>query len=1305
MSRAAEEGDPGQPALTAAQLQAALQEVSAREYPRLKKRVSGLLRRKRPAAAAVAAVTEDVERSRAWVAARRGAVPEMSFPPELPVSAERARIQEAITRHQVTVICGATGSGKTTQLPKICLTLGLGSRGLIGHTQPRRIAARSVAGRIGAEVGAPGLVGWKVRFADRTGPDCQVKLMTDGILLAEIREDPELRRYDTLIVDEAHERSLNIDFLLGYLHRLLPRRPDLKLIITSATIDPARFAEHFGGAPVIEVGGATHPVEERYRPPGEAEDADLTRSVLAAVEELATTAPRGDILVFLPGEREIRETAEALRKHHPAGTEILPLYGRQSTAEQDRVFEPSGRRRVVLATNVAETSLTVPGIRHVIDSGLARISRYSYRSKIQRLQVEPVSRASADQRRGRCGREAPGVCVRLYSEEDYRERPAFTEPEVRRTNLASVILQMETLRLGHIEDFPFLDPPDARYVKDGYRLLKELGAVDERQRVGPLGRKLARLPVDPRLARMLISAAELGCLKEVLAIVSALSVQDPRQRPADAADRADEAHGRFRQPRSDFMTLVSIWEAYQDQRRHKSASAQRRWAGAHFLSFLRLREWHDVHQQLLGLVKDMGMRPNEAPADYAAIHRALLAGLLSHIGQRDERGEYAGARGVRFRPFPDSVLAGARPPWVVAAHLMETGRVWGRMLAAVEPAWIEQAGAHLLKRAWSDPHWQPDRGFVAAREQVSLYGLILAANRRVDFGRVDPAAAHRVFVREALAAGRIRSRGRFLGRNRALIGDIERLEAKLRRREVFAGEAAVETFYAQRVPEAICSARAFEAWRRKAEKNHPRLLEMAMDDVVTGAALPGPADYPDTLEIAGNRLPLSYRFDPAAEDDGVTLRVPRHLLPLVQEQRLQWLVPGWIEDKVTAMLRALPKSARRQIVPVPEHARKCLQALDFARGSLHAGLAEALRHTAGLVVPPETWDRLELEPWLRFRVEVTDENDKVLAASRELAELKRRFAGAGGAVEEAGNRAGWSGTGLRNWSFGSIPGQIQVRRGSTTQVLFPGVRDDGNSVSQQLYPTRAGAEAASRAGIRRLFALALDQQYRALVKAARGDRTLTLRGRDLAAGQDLAEDLALAAFGQVFVPEGQPAPRDEAAFQAVLGRGRSELVPAGEALVGVAGEVLELRSQVLERLEKGLTGPGAEAAAADMEAQLDGLFPAGFVTSTPAVHLAAYPRYLRAMLLRMDRLASGKGEAKQLLALKPHLERLREGPDRVNATPETLLAFETFRWMVEEFRVSLFAQQLGTREKVSAGRLDAQWDRYRALRAGLTGRD
>ena len=1233
-------------------------------------------------------------------------MPRLEFPAELPVSVERERIVAALEAHQVVVVCGATGSGKTTQLPKICFLAGRGRDGMIGHTQPRRIAARAVAARVASELGPAGerLVGWKVRFNDRTGPDCRLKLMTDGILLAEIRSDPLLRRYDTIIIDEAHERSLNIDFLLGYLKQLLPRRPELKLIVTSATIEPARFAAHFDGAPVIEVGGTSYPVEVRYRPPADPDEARLPDGVLAAVDELHGPAESGglagDILVFLPGEREIREAAEALRKHHPANTEVLPLYGRLSAPEQDRIFQPHGRRRIVLATNVAETSLTVPGIRGVVDSGLARISRYSYRAKIQRLQVEPISQASAWQRRGRCGREAPGVCIRLYEESDHDARPEYTDPEIRRTNLASVILQMETLGLGEIGQFPFMDPPDRRFVNDGYRLLRELGAVDEHRRVTALGRRLARLPVDPRLGRMLLEAARLGCLAELLVITAGLSIQDPRERPAEAAAQADEKHALFRDKQSDFLGLLRLWEAWQERRQHDSGSAQRRWAREHFLSFMRLREWQDVHRQLLELTAQMGMRRNEAPADYAAVHRAILSGMLSHIGRLDDKGEYQGARNLRFRLFPDSALAAKPPRWVVVAALVETARVWGRMAAAVEPAWIESAGGDLVRRSWSDPHWQESRGFVAAREQATLFGLVLAADRRVDFARVDRAGAREVFLRDGVAAGRLRTRAAFLAHNRALVRQVQALEAKLRRRELLAGDAAIAAFYAARIPGEICSTAAFERWRKRAEREAPRLLYMAMDDLLSGAPLPRAEDFPDVLEFEGNRLPLRYRFDPAAEDDGVTVQVPHHLLPLLSEERLDWLVPGWLEEKVVAMLRALPKSARRRIVPIPEHARTCLAMLRPGQGLLRAALAEALRRDAGLEVPPETWSGLDFEPWLRFRIEVTDSEGKVLGASRDLDALKRAYAPPAGAVTAAA-AAGWSGEGLRRWSCGPMPPQVEVRRGRTVQRLFPALQDDGGAVSCRLFPTAEQAAETHRLGVLRLLMLALPQQQRALLQRARGERALLLRGRGLAQGRDLAEDLVAAAFARVFLPADATLPRDEAGMQACLDAGRARIMPEGEELLATVVQVLELHDECRLRLERGLVGPGAGEAAADIDMQLCELVYPGFLPRTPPQRIADLPRYLRAVLARIERLALGKGEARQLLELRPHRERLAEGGATRWKDPEAAAAFRRYRWMVEEYRVQLFAQALGVREKVSHARLEAQWQKCRELQAGM----
>lgn len=1228
----------------------------------------------------------------------------LEFPHELPISAAREEIAAALQGHQVVIVCGATGSGKTTQLPKICLASGRGQDGMIGHTQPRRIAARAVAARIAAELGPAGasVVGWKVRFADRTGPDCRVKLMTDGILLAEIRSDPLLRRYDTLIIDEAHERSLNIDFLLGYLKRILPRRPDLKVLITSATIEPARFADHFGGAPVIEVAGSAFPVEVRYRPATDPDEGRIADGVLAAVDELTAAGrpPAGDILVFLPGEREIRDTAEALRKHHPPGVEVLPLYGRLSSSEQDRVFSPAGRRRIVLATNVAETSLTVPGIRYVVDSGLARISRYSYRSKIQRLQVEPISRASAWQRRGRCGREAEGICIRLYDEADHDARPEYTDPEIRRTNLASVILQMETLGLGDIGEFPFLDPPDARFINDGYRLLRELGAVNEARQVTPLGRRLARLPVDPRLARMLLAAGEQGCLREMLVIASGLSIRDPRERPVDAAGSADERHAAFRDARSDFLSLVKLWDTWQARRKHDSGSAQRRWCRDNFISFLRLREWQDVHRQLVGIVHEMRLKENEVAADYAAVHRAVLAGMLSHIGRLDEHGEFRGPRNLRFRMFPDSTLSGRPPTWVVVAALVETGRVWGRMGAAVQPAWIESAGAHLVRRSWSDPHWQADRGFVAAREQVTLYGLVLAANRRVDYARVNPAGARDIFLREALAAGRLRTRGRFLAANRRLVDEVQLLEAKLRRRELLAGDEALASFYAARVPPEICSMAAFERWRRKAEKAHPGLLEMSLDDLLTGAALPGPEAYPDSLELGGNRLPLRYHFDPVAEEDGVTLDVPRHLLPLLDEEHLEWLIPGWLEEKVIAMLRALPKAARRRIVPVPDFARRSLVLLQPGVGRLRAALAETLRQTAGLEVEPETWAELELEPWLRFRVRVLDEQGEAVAASRDLRQLKERYSPGSGPVA-APRPASWTGEGFRDWRFGDVPEKLELRQGATRQQLFAAVQDDGATVSCQLFSTPGAAAEAHRLGVLRLFMLAMPQQHRALLQAARADRSLVLLGRELAAGADLAEDLVAAAFAGVFLPGADETPRDEAGFLLRLEAGRARLVAEGERFLALAAEILASHASCRRALAAGLTGPGAREAAADIETQLQDLLFPGCLRVTPPERLRSMPRYLRAIMARIERLAMGKGEARQALELAQPRQRLAEGFATDWASAAAASAFRTYRWMVEEYRVQLFAQQLGVEGRVSHARLDKQWLVVRSLQAGV----
>ncbi|TVR66823.1 MAG: ATP-dependent RNA helicase HrpA, partial [Candidatus Competibacteraceae bacterium] len=906
-------------------LQARLADCPIRDRALFTRRWHGLRHRWRegqPIERGLEQLSAAVEAAAARLGERRAALPVPTFDDSLPINAHREAIAAAIRAHQVIVLCGETGSGKTTQLPKICLSLGLGVAGLIGHTQPRRIAARSVATRIAAELGATvgGQVGYKVRFSDRIGPDTVVKLMTDGILLAETQSDRQLDQYEVIILDEAHERSLNIDFLLGYLKRLLPRRPDLKLIITSATIDPERFSRHFAQAPIIEVSGRTYPVAMRYRPLLAADederDRDLQQAILDAVDEVWQEGP-GDILIFLSGEREIRETAESLRKHHPPNTEVLPLYARLSAAEQNRVFQPRGRPRIVLATNVAETSLTVPGIRYVIDPGTARISRYSPRSKIQRLPVEKISQASANQRAGRCGRVMAGVCVRLYAEEDYQSRPPFTDPEILRTHLAAVILQMSALHLGRPEDFPFVDPPDSRQISDGFRLLFELQAVDEQRRITDLGRQLAKLPVDPRLGRMLLTAQREGCLREALLVVAALAIQDPRERPLDKQQAADEKHRRFRDEHSDFVALLKLWDYYHEQARQLSRNQLRNLCQADFLSFVRMREWHDLHQELLGRVTEMGMRLNEEPAPYANLHRALLTGLLGHLGLKQEENVYLGARGRNFYLFPGSGLFKKRPRWVMAAELVETTRLFARTVARIEPEWVEGLAGPLLKRSYTEPHWEKRSAQVAATERVTLYGLPIVASRRVNYGPLDPALAREIFIRQALVEGEFHCQAAFFRHNRQLLAELEEMEVRARR-DLTADEEALYQFYAERIPEGIYSGPTFETWRKQAEREQPRLLFLDRAALLADAGPVADGErFPDHLDLDGLQLPLSYRFTPGADDDGVTVTVPLAAVNQVDPKQLDWLVPGLRAERMAALLKSLPKALRRNFVPVP----------------------------------------------------------------------------------------------------------------------------------------------------------------------------------------------------------------------------------------------------------------------------------------------------------------------------------------------------------------------------------------------------
>ncbi|HEX6857466.1 MAG TPA: ATP-dependent RNA helicase HrpA [Streptosporangiaceae bacterium] len=1324
---------------------------------------------------AVIRLKERVGAAEARIAARRSAVPELTYPGELPVSQRRAEIAAAIAGHQVVIVAGETGSGKTTQLPKICLELGRGVAGQIGHTQPRRIAARSVAQRIADELGT-GLgaaVGYKVRFTDTSSENTLVKLMTDGILLTELHSDRDLLRYDTLIIDEAHERSLNIDFLLGYVRRLLPRRPDLKVIITSATIDPGRFAAHFGEAPVIEVSGRTYPVEVRYRPLAdpedpEAEPRDQVQGIIDAVGELRATGT-GDILVFLSGEREIRDTADALTGADAAaaaaGLEVLPLYGRLSAAEQHRVFEPHASRRVVLATNVAETSLTVPGIEFVIDPGTARISRYSQRTKVQRLPIEPVSQASANQRAGRCGRTADGVCIRLYSAADYASRPEFTEPEILRTSLASVILRMADLGLGEVADFPFLDPPDPRQVIDGVRLLEELGAVGSgegggrgrghgggrggagRTRLTATGHQLARLPVDPRLARMIIEAGRRDCAREVLVIAAALAIQDPRERPAEAREAADASHARFAEPGSDFLALVTLWDYLRDRQRELSSSAFRRLCRREYLHYLRVREWQDVHAQLRQAARDLGVAtggpdgdelalpaaltgvpPSPSPSSpsnpssrgntsrtsaskgnsgtvdtgrfppdlYERVHRALLSGLLSHIGMQDtsaaakeppQRGrrrpltEFAGARGARFAIFPDSPLARKPPAWVVAAELVETSRLWARTVASIEPEWAEENAGHLIRRSYGEPRWDPKRTAAMVSERVMLYGLPIVAARPVLLGRVDPAAARDMFITHALVEGDWQTHHAFFAENQQLIADAAELERKARRRGLVADDRALFAFYDQRIPAGVTSARHFDQWWKQERRDNPGLLTLSPADLAgPDADQVDPAEYPESW--AG--LPVSYEFEPGAPDDGVTVDIPLASLNQVDGEEFGWQVPGLREELITELIRSLPKALRVRFVPAPETARKVLPELGQAHGDLLDALSAALRRMTGVTVPRDAWDPGKLPAHLRVSFRVTD-GSKVLAAGKDLAGVRAQVAPRLRAVLTDAARD-LTRTGLTSWDFDTLPRQF-----SAGQVRgYPALADTGDgaggTVDIVLCDTPEQAAASMLRGTRRLILRQVPSGARAVALRLPASAKLAMGRQPYPSVPALLDDCAAAAADQIIAAAGGPA-WDRAGFEALLAEARARLAAVTADVVSAVARVLGAAHEVETGLA-GVTSPVLAAAAADLREQLAGLIFPGFVSETGAARLADLTRYLQAMRRRLDKMADSPGRDAGLMATVH--EVTGEYEDTLAALSPGRRASEqarAVRWMIEELRVSLFAQALGTRGPISEKRI------------------
>jgi len=1281
-----------------------------RDRYRLRKTLNNARRRLmegKPADRMLGQLAEQVDASTALVEARRQKLPQVDWPEGLPVVARRDEIAALIGKHQVVVVAGETGSGKTTQLPKICLELGRGITGQIGHTQPRRIAARTVANRIAEELQQPlgESVGYQVRFTDHSTEHTHIKLMTDGILLAEIQRDPLLHKYDTLIIDEAHERSLNIDFLLGYLKTILPKRPDLKLIITSATIDLEKFSRHFDDAPIIEVSGRTYPVDIHYRPPFDS-DQDLNEQIVTAVEELLreekTSGRRGgDILVFMSGEREIRECHKALRDAQLPQLEILPLYARLSLAEQARVFHGrsssgSRGRRIVLATNVAETSITVPGIRYVIDPGTARISRYSYRSKIQRLPVEAISQASANQRAGRCGRVSAGVCVRLYDEKDFEQRPEFTDAEILRTNLAAVILQMLQLRIGDIRDFPFVDPPDERLINDGYKLLQELQAVDGNGNVTPLGRALSRLPLDPRLGRMLMAAAPQagggGSLREMLIIVSALAVQDPRERPAEKRQAADEKHKQWQHEQSDFLSFVQLWDAFEAQRQELSQNQLRKWCQKNFLSWLRMREWRDIHHQLRVACRELKLQENREAADYGQVHQAIVPGLLGNIGVRDENKEFVGCRNRRFHIFPGSGQFKKPPRWVVAGQLLETSRLFAHTVAKIEPDWVLAAAEHLVKRNYSEPHYDARGGRVMAFEKISLYGLVLVEKRRIHYGKLDPKTSREVFIRQALVEQRYRGKGKFFKHYTDLLAELEDLEAKSRRRDILVDDQVIFQFFDERVPEDVVNLAGFEHWRKQAEEKDPQLLFIPRGLLMQQSAEHvGEAQFPDALRAGGIEFPLGYHFEPGAVDDGVSIRVPVGALHQVPAARLSWLVPGLLRDKCIALVKALPKQWRKYFVPVPAAVDRALPRLQPDNVPLWQCLARELKRQTAQELPDSAWESAEqsLEDFYRINIQVLDEEGRLLDQGRDLAELQARYKDR---VQKELASAGddFERDGITGWDFGDLPETHTLQQGALKVRAYPALVEEKESASLKLLDNPAEARRLSRAGICRLALLHLPEPVKYLRKELLRGKELGLSAADLGRREEVADDILMAAARECFWP-GEEWPRTEVDFLAALEKS-GELVSVAQEiadlLVKALAQLVPLRKQIKQ--QKNLA---VAMAVGDIQQQLAGLFYRGFLFDTPLEWLRQYGRYLKGIVLRLEKAALDPNRDRRLQAefhqaAEPYWA-LAERHSARSLAAEPQLA--QYRWMLEEFRVSLFAQSLKTLMPVSGKRLNKLW--------------
>ncbi|MBN6067009.1 ATP-dependent RNA helicase HrpA [Aggregatibacter actinomycetemcomitans] len=1312
-----------------------LNDVMLADKRRLSARIHGIGKIKSTDAqqAVATEIEQQIQQAKLRVEQRKSAVKNpIVFPESLPVSQRKAEIEKLLSEHQVIVVAGETGSGKTTQLPKMCLELGLGNFGMIGHTQPRRIAARSVAARIAEELQTElgDLVGYKVRFSDQISDNTQIKLMTDGILLAEIQTDRFLNQYSCLIIDEAHERSLNNDFILGYLKQLLPRRPDLKLIITSATIDVERFSKHFDNAPIIEVSGRTYPVEVRYRPIAEEDDQDQLQGILNAVDELQAEG-RGDILIFMNGEREIRDTAEALQKQNLKHTEILPLFARLSAQEQNKIFHPSGLNRIVLATNVAETSLTVPGIKYVIDPGTARISRYSYRTKVQRLPIEPISQASANQRKGRCGRVSEGICIRLYSEEDFNNRPEFTDPEILRTNLASVILQMTALGLDDIEAFPFVDAPDKRHIQDGVKLLEELGAIQPKKykprkndnkdgarlptraqqviesestrqetraseltekkqgwELTPIGRQLAQLPVDPRLAKMLLSAVNFGSVYEVMIIVSALSIQDPRERPTEKQQAADEKHRRFADKKSDFLAFLNLWNYLQEQQKALSKNQFRRQCQKDFLNYLRIREWQDIYQQIRLAVREMGLPINSEKAEYQQIHTALLSGLLSHIGLKEaEKQQYLGARNAHFAIFPNSVLFKKQPKWVMAAELVETSKLWGRMVAEIEPEWIEPLAVHLVKKSYSEPRWSKSRGAVIADEKVSLYGVPIVAARSVNYGAIDPAVSREIFIQSALVEGDWNTKHLFFKKNQQLIREVEELEHKSRRRDILVDERTLFEFYDQRIGTEVVSQKHFDTWWKKASKQDPELLNFERSFLINDdAEQVSKLDFPNFWHQGNLKLKLTYQFEPGTDADGVTVHIPLPLLNQVEMTGFDWQIPGLREELVIALIKSLPKSYRRNFVPAPNYAQAFLgRAVPLEKPLLDTLIYE-LRRMTGVTVEAEHWNWAQIPSHLKMTFRVVDEKGKKIAESMDLDalkfELKDRVQESISAVADDGIEQ----SGAHIWNFADLPQFYEQKKQGFSVKAFPAIVDEKDAVGVKLFETEFEQAVAMQQGLRRLLLLNVPSPIKYLHEKLPNKSKLGLYFTPFGRVMDLIDDCIACAVDKLIADFGGFVWNEEG-FEKLRDFVRENLNDVTVDIAQKVEQILTLTHQLNQRL-KGKMDFTMAFALSDMKSQIAGLIYQGFVQKSGYARLPDLLRYLQAIDKRMDKLAQDVNRDRAAML---RVEQVQQAYQQLLAKlPKSKPISDEvaeIRYMIEELRVSLFAQQLGTKYQVSEKRV------------------